>query len=108
MCRRTRSLATGPGVPGKAATPGAMPIEPRLDPHEERLTEFLRKVATYLNEQAAGAAFDDLVLFAPPRALGQLRGMLDGSVTRKIRAEALKDLTKIPLEELPKHLNALG
>jgi len=33
--------------------------------------------------------------------------MLDERVTRKIRAEAPKDLTKLPIEELPKHLDAL-
>jgi len=82
-------------------------IEPRVDPHEARLTEFLRGVARRLNEDSAAKAFDRLILFAPPRALGQLREMLDETTRGKIQAEAAKDLTKLPLEELPKHLEML-
>ena len=96
-----------PGRTQESAYSGRHAVQPRHDPHEERLTAFIRGVAAYLNEQGAGTAFDDLIVFAPPRALGQLRDMLDDAVAKKIRAEAPKDLTKLPLDELPKHLEAL-
>jgi protein required for attachment to host cells len=83
-------------------------IEPRTDPHATQLTAFLRSLATRLNDDAAAKAFDRLILFAPARALGQLREMLDETTRGKIEAEAAKDLTKTPLDELPKHLAMLG
>jgi len=96
-----------PGRTQESGYSGRHAIEPRLDPHQERLTAFIRSVAAYLNEHAAGPAVDDLILFAPPHALGQLRPMLDKAVAGKIRAEAPKDLTKLPLSELAEHLPAL-
>lgn len=97
-----------PGRSQESANPAHHAIEPRLDPHEERMIAFLRTVADRLNEEAVRAEVRDIVLFAPPRALGHLRKMLDGTVAAKIRAAAPKDLTRIPLEELPKHLEAIA
>lgn len=82
-------------------------IEPRHDPHAMELTAFVRTVAQYLNQQSAANAFERVILFAPKRALGQLREMLDEPTRAKVRAEEAKDLTKLPLEELPKHLATL-
>ena len=82
-------------------------IEPRHDPHQERLAAFVNSVAAFLNERAAGHDCDELILFAPARALGQLRRALDEAVVHKIRAQSPKDLTKLPLDELPAHVAAL-
>ena len=60
-----------------------------------------------MNEQNAAKSFDRIILFAPARALGQFRGMLDDATRAKIQVEEAKDLTKLPLDELPKHLAAL-
>ncbi|HUZ75925.1 MAG TPA: host attachment protein [Stellaceae bacterium] len=96
-----------PGRTQESHSPARHAIEPRHDPHEERLAAFVGSVAAYLNEQSAAKAFDHLILFAPPRALGQIRDMLDDSAKAKVSAQAAKDLTKMPLEDLPKHLAAL-
>jgi protein required for attachment to host cells len=82
-------------------------IEPRHDPHEERKAAFIRGVAAQLNQAAAENRFDGLILFAPPRCLGELRRALDDATRAKIKAAAQKDLTKLPIGELPKHLEAL-
>lgn len=100
--------AERPGRTQESQYSGRHAIEPRHDPHEERLTAFVRSVADYLNEHGASAAVDDLILFAPPRALGEMRKMLNAAVAGKIRAQAAKDLTKLPLDELPQHLAALS
>jgi len=53
-----------PGRTQESGYSGRHAIEPRVDPHQERLTAFIQSVATYLNEQAAGAAVDDIISFA--------------------------------------------
>jgi protein required for attachment to host cells len=97
-----------PGRMQESANPAHHAIEPRLDPHEENTIHFLQSVAQYLNESATVEEVRSLVLVAPPRALGHLRKMLDPAVTKKIRAEAPKDLTNVPFADLPKHLEALA
>ena len=82
-------------------------IEPRHDPHEDRKAAFIRALASQLNAAAKEKRFDRLILFAPPRCMAELRERLEAGVRRKIKAAAPKDLTKVPLSELPSHLNAL-
>ena len=77
-----------PGRIQESANPAHHAMEPRIDPHEENTIQFLRTVAQYLNENATVEEVLGLILFAPPRALGHLRKMLDADVARKIRAEA--------------------
>ena len=96
-----------PGRMQESSNPAHHSVEPRLDPHEEDMIQFLKTVAHYLNENATREDVLALILFAPPRALGHLRKMLKPGVAEKIRAEVPKDLTKLPLTELPKHLEAL-
>lgn len=82
-------------------------IEARQDPHDELKAAFVRGVAAQLNQAAGEKRFDGLILFAPPRCLGELRDALDEPARSKIKATAAKDLTKLPLAELPQHLEAL-
>ncbi len=96
-----------PGQTQESAYSGHHSIEPRHDPHEERKLAFVRGLAAQLNQAAGEKRFDNLILFAPPRCLGQLRDGLDEPVRSKIKAAAAKDLTKLPLGELPQHLEAL-
>ena len=96
-----------PGRTQESANSAHHAIAPRHDPHQLRLTAFLGRVAAYLNAQSAARAFDRAIVFAPAHALGELREMLDDPTRKKIRSEA-KDLTKLPLDELPRHLAALG
>lgn len=106
----TPSHDLGSDRPGRAQESGNSAhhsIEPRHDPHEERKSAFVRSLAAQLNQAAGEKRFDDLILFAPPRCLGELREALDDAVLRKVKAEAPKDLTKLPLAELPRHLDAL-
>jgi protein required for attachment to host cells len=97
-----------PGRTQESGSPSHHGIEPRTDPHEERKTAFVRDLAGRLNRAAGEKRFDALILFAPPRCLSELRTTLDEAARRKIKAEAPKDITKLPLEELPRHLDALA
>jgi protein required for attachment to host cells len=104
----TRDItAHKPGRAQESAYSGRHAVEPRSDAHQERKSAFLRSLAERLNRAAGEALFDDLILFAPPRALGELRQALEDGTRAKIKAEAPKDLTNTPIAELPEHLDAL-
>jgi protein required for attachment to host cells len=45
-----------------------------------------------------------LVLVAPPQAVGDLRSRFSEDLKRMVTAELNKDLTKIPIHELPDFL----
>ena len=58
-------------------------------------------------QQGGWERFDKLVLVAAPKTLGDLRDLLPDPVKAKVVAEIDKDLTKVPLHELPKHLDSV-
>jgi protein required for attachment to host cells len=97
-----------PGKTQESGYSGHHSIEPRHDPHDERKAAFVHGLAGRLNQAAAEKRCDSLVVFAPPHCLGELRGALDHAARRKIKATAPKDLTKLPLGELPRHREELG
>jgi protein required for attachment to host cells len=96
-----------PGRTQESGYSGRHAIQPRHDPHQDRMTAFVDSVARYLNEASGEKKFDRLILFAADRALGRLRAGLDKATSAKVQAESPKDLTKIPLAELPQHLESL-
>jgi protein required for attachment to host cells len=71
-------------------------IEPRVDAHEQREAEFLQSVADRLDSALRQKNYDDLIIAAPPRALGILRKQLSDDVRRHLRGELDRDLTKQP------------
>lgn len=83
---------------------GRHAMEERADPHREAKRTFLGALADYLDNRNAAGAFDRLVILAPPQALGDLRAALSDSVRAKVAAERAKDLTQVPNEDIPEHL----
>jgi protein required for attachment to host cells len=79
-------------------------ITPRQDMHKARKTAFARDVAAHLNDANRQGLFDFLVVFAAPHTLGELRVALDAETQKRIKGERPKDLTRLPLVELPLHL----
>ena len=79
-------------------------IEPRRDPHKALETLFADQLATMLGKYAAAAAFDRLVIVAPPAMLGDLRKVMPPEVRKTIIAEIDKDLTKVPNVEISTHI----
>lgn len=97
----------GSDAPGRAfdsAASGRHAMEPRTDPktHEKQL--FARRVAELINDAALRKSFDQLVLVAPPKTLGELRTQLGENAKRLIIGELDRDLVKTPVPELPEHL----
>jgi protein required for attachment to host cells len=83
-------------------------IEPRQDAHQALKASFVHGVAGHLNAANARGDFDALVIYAAPRALAELRASLDEPTQQKIKAEVAKDLTKVPVVELPEHFAKVG
>ena len=79
-------------------------IEPTSDPKRLQESAFLGEICGYLAEAAREGRFDRLVLVAEPRALGLLRKQLGSGLKGKLHAELDKDLSKIPVKELPERL----
>ena len=101
----TRDMVSDrPGRVQESASRAHHRVEFKHDPHLEQKATFARRVASELNAASAKGAFDELVLFAAARSLATLRANLGEAARRKIKAEIVKDLTKIPLAELPAHL----
>lgn len=79
-------------------------IQPRLDWHRFEKQQFAKSVALMLDAEAGKGAFDRLVLVAPPRTLGDLRGALAAATRAKVTGEIDKDLTHLGDHDLPAHL----
>jgi len=96
--REGRVVSTG----GK----GHHAVGPRTDPRRHLETEFLRSVASVLEEAAQAKKYDRLVLVAAPRALGDLRSHLAPHASALVTKELDKDLVHLSEQDLEKHLLA--
>lgn len=97
-----------PGRVRESANAAHHGIEPRQDPHRAEKDAFVHQVASRLTAASAKGAFDELVLYVAPRSLATLKAALDDATRGKIKTEFPKDLTKIPLAELPRHFAEVG
>ena len=75
--------------------------------HELEEGKFLKRVADRISEGEKHKAFDHLIIAAPPRALGLLRGALPVGAQSRIRAEAAKDLVDEDAAQLRDRLTEL-
>ena len=96
-----------PGRSFDSGGQGRHAMEPPTDPQRYAKYEFARELADRLEEAVHAHRFDKLVLVAAPKTLGDLRELLPDPVKTKVVAEIDKDLTKVPLRDLPKHLDAV-
>ena len=79
-------------------------FEPKIDWHTFEKHLFAKELAKALESALHKAAFDDLVLVAPPKALGELRLALAEGVKSRVSGEVGKDLTHVSVHELGSHL----
>jgi len=82
-------------------------VESKVDWHTHEKHLFAAHMAKTLEQAYTQGAFDDLVLVAPPPALGDLRKALDGKLKGHIAAELGKDLTHLTIHELGDHLEGV-
>lgn len=107
--QRPHTLASdGPGRSFSSARGGPRhALEPPQDYHKLEKHRFMTVVAAALDRAHARQEFDELVLVAPRRSLGELRDLLSAPVRRRIREEVPKDLTNEPASRLRQRLNAV-
>lgn len=87
------------------AAAGRHAFEPHTDPKEDLLIHFIQYVVVKKLEEAHSVkSFEQLVLLAPPKALGVLRSSLSQQVKDTVIAEAAKELTNISETELAEYL----
>lgn len=70
------------------------------DYHQMEEDRFAADTAALLTKRAQANGFEQLVIVAPPRTLGELRQHYDKAVAAKIVAEVDKDLVNHPIDKL--------
>ena len=101
----THELGTErPGRGHESATAGRHAITPHADWQEMEKVNFTNELAQYLKRHGDAGKFDQLILAAPPRALGELRKSIDSATAERVKSEINKDLTKTPIIEVGSHL----
>ncbi len=77
------------------------------DWHEQAEADFLKDVAGKIQKLVQSHEIKAMILIAPPKALGILRQELASLPDGVVRAEVDKDLVKMTVPEIEKHLAAL-
>lgn len=102
-----QSKEIGSDRPGRAfdsAGQGRHAMAPSTDPQRYAKFAFARELVERLEDALHGGRFQHLVLVAAPKTLGDLRELLPPPVKAKVVAELDKDLTHVPVRDLPRHL----
>ena len=82
---------------------GVQSFEPRISTDEYQRDKFARHVIEALAEEWRAQKPDRLVIAAPPKMLGALRGRLDRDMAAALVADLPKDLVKVTARDLPEH-----
>ncbi len=77
------------------------------DWHAEAEADFLKGVAEAVRTRVEAHEIKAMILIAPPKALGILRPELSSLPDGVLRAEIDKDMVKLTVPEIEKHLAAL-
>lgn len=94
----------GTDRPGRAAVGSRRSALGQTDFHEREEEHFSVTVAERLEAICEEKKVHKLVVVAPPKALADLRHAMPVSVRKLILAEYDKDLIKLPVQEIEKHL----
>jgi protein required for attachment to host cells len=78
----------------------------QTDWHDQSERSFLADLAHRLEEAINAGKARTFIVVAPPRALGVMRKLCSARVRDALRAEIDKDLVKLPVHEIERHLTA--
>lgn len=88
-----------------AQGPGRSAYE-ETDFHQLEEDRFAQDTADLLNRRALSNDFDQLIVVAPPKTLGEMRKHYHKELEKRLSGEVAKDLTNMPVEEIEKILQA--
>jgi len=88
--------SVGPGIARGAVE--------QTDWHAQTEQAFLTQLVARLDHAVGSGQIKSLIIVAPPRALGVIRQAYSHALRAALRAEIDKDLVKMPLHEIEKHL----
>lgn len=101
----SRDIASDrPGRTFDRAGDGRHAKEPPTDPTRYEKERFAREVAQKLDNDRKQNNFDELIIVAPPRFLGDLRLAMPAQLEGCVSKEVNKDLSKLKPAEILKHL----
>ncbi len=100
----TREQGTGqPGRTFSSVGHGRSSYE-QTDWHDRSEAAFLTDLAARLDAAVGAGKPKSLIMVASPRALGMIRPAYSHALKGVVRAEIHKDLVKMPVHEIEKHL----
>ncbi|ABR63285.1 host attachment protein [Sinorhizobium medicae] len=98
--RRQDIMADKPGRSHSSAGHGRSAMEYSSDPVREEQHRFAMEIAGKLEHYADERAFENLVICAAPRTLGDLRKLLSHQVKEKTLAEIDRNCVSVPTDQL--------
>lgn len=93
-----------PGRTFDSAGSGRHAMEPSTDPHRHAQMSFAHDLAELLDEKRKKKVFEQILIIAAPRMLGDLRLALKEETKKLVIGEIDKDLTKLSVKDLTSHL----
>lgn len=102
--KTSETVSDGAGRSFDSGGKGRHAMAAPTDPQRHEKAKFAAELAGVINAAAQAGRYDRLVLIAPARTLGDLRGGLDKAAANKVGEELAKDLTTIAAHDLPHHL----
>ena len=108
-----KALAThelGTAAPGRSHSSlghGRSSVE-QTDLHDQAERTFLHQLIKHLDAALTAGKTKSLIMVAPPRALGGIRPAYSHALRDAVRVEIDKDLVKLPVHEIEKHLTGAG
>jgi protein required for attachment to host cells len=93
-------MADKPGRSHTSVGYGRSAMEYSSDPVREEQLRFAAEIAGKLDQYALKHAFENLVICAAPRTLGDLRKLLSHQVREKTVAEIDRNCVAVPTEQL--------
>jgi protein required for attachment to host cells len=103
----TRELGTdAPGRSYSSVGHGRSAVE-QTNWHDQAEQAFLNQMAKHLDSALTAGKVKSLILVAPPRALGMIRPAYSQALRQAVRVEIDKDLVKLPVYEIEKHLTGV-
>jgi protein required for attachment to host cells len=92
-----------PGRSHSSVGPGRSAVG-QTDWHDQAEERFLKTLAEKIHLAVHGGETKELVVVAPPRALGVLRENYTPAIKQALREEFDKDLVKMPVDQIEKNL----